>query len=54
MQKTSEHKTPTELRAAASSGGGQVVAGMDVIHAEPDALDMGCFDPDTPLEVDFG
>ena len=53
MHKTSAHKTPAELRAGGSSGGSQVVAGMAMIHEEPD-IEMGHFDPDTPLEVDFG
>ena len=54
MHKTSEHKTPTELKAAASSGGTQVVGGMAMIIEESNPIDMGYFDPDTPLEVDFG
>ena len=41
--KTSEHKTPAELRTGGSSGGSQVAAGMAMIHEE--------LDPDTPLEV---
>jgi hypothetical protein len=51
MHKSSDHKTPTELRAGRSN---QVKATMAMIHEESATLDAGYFDPDAPVEVDFG
>ena len=51
MHKSSDHKTPSELRAGKSN---PVVAKMALLHEESDTLDAGHFDPDAPIEVDFG